>query len=244
MIFSAISSLVSGVINTISSAVSSIGSALSSFVSGVGTVIGEIIETIKPMAGTIVSFANDFLQMIGVLRPNEDVKDIGERALQAAEKDITIDKFDDFDAYKQALLDFPLDPEKASQRSDSLKLVAGLGVLTVGVEKKFNAEPGSLQSMWLLPIANPDYFTPERMHALLAARRLGEPIMDYLEKRLSAFESRAFEDGLAINNDGSLMNESEKRNLYESLDQAKSNWQHLRDEVRRFENARNQNGPE
>lgn len=228
MIWSSIVSFASSVIGGISSAVSSIGSIVSSFASGVGTVIGGIVEAIKPVAEFIGRFANTFLQGAGVLRPNEDVKDLGERALQAAEKNITIDKFDDFDAYRQALRDFPLDPEKSSQRPDSVKLVAGLGVGTVGVEKKFNAEPGSLQSMWLLPMANPDYFTPERMQSLVSAGRLGESIMDYLDKRLSAFDSREFEDGLAVDDDGKPMNESEKSKLYEALDQAQEKWQELR----------------
>lgn len=228
MILSMIVSVASSAIGAISSAVSAIGGALSSFASGVGTVIGGIVETIKPVAEFVGRFANTFLQGTGVLRPNEDVKDLGERALQAAEKNITIDKFDDFDAYRQALRDFPLDPEKSSQRPDSVKLVAGLGIGTVGVEKKFNAEPGSLQSMWLLPMANPDYFTPERMQSLVSAGRLGESIWDYLDKRLSTPQSRKFEDGLAVDVHGNAMGDTEKSKLYEALDQAQEKWQELR----------------
>src|SRR5690606_14881198 len=145
-IFSVASNAIS---SAVSSAVSSIGSALSSFSTNVGGVLGGIIDGLKPVATAIGNFANSFLQALGILKPNESTQDLGDRALQAADKGITLDKFENFDDYMAELRDFDLDPEVSAKRSTAEKLVAGMGVATIGVEDKFNAERGSLNGLWL-----------------------------------------------------------------------------------------------
>lgn len=229
--------LISAGVSAISSAVSSIGSALTSFASGVGTVIGNVITALKPVAEALGKFANAFLQGMGVLRPDEKTDDIGERALQAAEKGITIDQFDDFDGYMDALRNFDLDPDKAEKRSTAEKLVAGLGVGTVGLERKFNAAPGSLDSLWLLPMANPSYFTPERMQSIVSMGRFGGDIWAYLEKRLSAGDSGRLEESLATANGKVAPDAGDQEKLYEALDQARDRWESLGQQIEKSKGA-------
>ena len=147
----AICSIGSSITSGISSAVGSIGNALVSFASNVGPVIAKIVTELEPVAVALGKFAAAFLQGMGVLKPNEKPEDIGERALQAAEKGVTIEQFDNFDSYLAALRDFDLDAEKAAKRSTAEKLVAGIGVCTIAMERKYNAAPGSLDTLWLLP---------------------------------------------------------------------------------------------
>ena len=215
----------------ISNAVSSIGSALSSFASSIAPALGSIIDALKPVAEAIGKFANAFLQGLGVLKPDEKVDDMGERALQAAEKGETIDKFDRFDDYMDFLRNFELDPEIAGKRNPAERLVAGLGVGTIGVEDKFNAERGSLNGMWLLPLTNPEYFTPERMQSLVATGRLGGDIYGYLEKSLSGGESRSVEKSLEVGVDGKPLSEAEQDKLYGALDAAREQWSDLSKQV-------------
>ncbi len=226
MIWGVICSFVSSVGSAISSAVSSIGGALSSFASTIAPVLGNIIDAIKPIAEAIVRFANNFLQALGILKQDEQVEDLGERALQAAQADITLDKFEDFDEYMDALRNFELDPEVAAKRSTAEKLVAGLGIGTIGVEDKFNAERGSLNGLWLLAMANPDYFTPERMTSLVSTGRLGGDIYAYLEQRLSGGESSRFAKTL-----GAGMNETDLGTLYGALDSAREHWAEIAKQV-------------
>jgi hypothetical protein len=220
----AISVGISAVGSAISSAVGSIGGALSSFAATMAPMLGTVLDAIKPIADSIGRFANIFLQGLGIFKPDERVEDMGERALQAAEKGITMEKFDNFERYVDALRQFDLDPEKAATRTEAEKIVAGLGIGTVGVEDKFNAERGSLNGLWLLPLANPGYFTPERMQGLVAAGRLGGDIYAYLEKRLSGTESRQFEKKLEADEKGQPMKEAELGTLYDALDSARSEW--------------------
>lgn len=229
--FSTVGSFFSSVASGISSAVSSIGSALSSFATGVGTVIGGVLEALAPVAKAIGIFANAFLQGLGVIKPNEQVENIGDRALQAAEAGITMDKFDDFDEYMENLRNFELDPELSKKYPATQKIVAGLGVGTVGVERKFDAEPGSLGSMWLLPMANPEYFTPERMQGLVSAGQLGGDVFAYLEKRLTGGEARSIEKKLELDQDGNVLGATNRTELYDALESAQDNWSDMMDKI-------------
>lgn len=219
--FGGISSGFSRLCSGISSVVSGIGSALSSFATGVGSFIGGLVTALAPVAQGLGRFANAFLQGLGIFKPKEDVEEMGDRALQAADKGIVLEKFADFDAYMEALREVKLDPEASAKRPQAEKLVAGLGLGTVGVEKKFGLEHGSMNNMWLLPITNPEYFTPERMQNMVATGRLGGDVMAYLENRLSGGDSMAFEKQLSVRQDGSPMGKDETSQLYNALDIAK-----------------------
>lgn len=220
-----VGSVCSAVGSAISSTVSAIGTAVSSFASGLGAVIGGVIEALAPVAEAIGKFANAFLTGLGILKPDEDVGDMGERALQAAEHGITMDKFDNFEDYMEAIRDFEIDEVKAANRKPSEKLLAGMSLGTVGVEDKYNLERGSLNGMWLLPMANADYFTPERMESWIQNGRLGqgEDIFAYLSKKLEVGEANAFEAALEVNEDGTIMREEQKEQLYSALDSAVEN---------------------
>lgn len=220
----AICSIGSSITSGISSAVGSIGNALVSFASNVGPVIAKIVTELEPVAVALGKFAAAFLQGMGVLKPNEKPEDIGERALQAAEKGVTIEQFDNFDSYLAALRDFDLDAEKAAKRSTAEKLVAGIGVCTIAMERKYNAAPGSLDTLWLLPIANPSYFTPERMQSIVSTGQFTGDVFAYLDKRLSAGDSSRVEDAL-------MVGPGSKEKHYEALDQARDRWERLEQQI-------------
>lgn len=221
--FGFIGSVCSAIGSAFSSACSAIGSALSSFSSSIASCLGTVIGTLGSVGETIGKFATVFLQAMGILRPNETTEEMGDRALQAAGKGITPEKFENFEAYMNELRNFDIDPERSIKRSSAEKLVAGMGIGTVGVEDKFNMDRGSLNGMWLLPMTNPDYFTPERMSDLVSAGRLGGDVFAYLEKRLSGSEVRAFEKQLDM--------DGQTDALYDALDSARETWADLAKQV-------------
>ncbi len=218
------SSVCSSIGSAIGSVCSRIGGAVSSFASGVGSVIGGLISGLPAALGTLGKVASAIFQGLGIFKPDEKPPELGDRALQAAEQGITVEKFDNFADYMTELRKFPLDPEKSKKYSESEKMVAGVGVGTMGTEEKFNMASGSLNSMWLLPMANEKYFTPDRMQTLISTGRLGGDVFAYLEKRLSAGETRTLEKRLEINPDGSAMNNDEINALYDELDNARDHF--------------------
>lgn len=223
--------VVSSIGNAFSSAVSRIGSGLSSFATGVATVIGTAIETFAPIAKAIGTVANALLQGLGILKPNENIENMGDRALQAADAGITMDEFKDFDSYMDVLRNFEPDPDKSKSYSSAQKIVAGLGVGTAGMEKKFDAEPGSLGSVWLLPMANPEYFNADRLQSMLSNGHFNGDAFAYLEKRLTGGESRSFEKNMEVAADGKVMNVDERSELYQALEQAQDNWSAMMDKL-------------
>jgi len=210
--------------SAISSSVSAISSAFHTFAS-VSTVLGNILENMPTLGGFLEKVAEAVLQALGITQPEEKVEDLGDRAFQAAGKDITPEKFENFDEYMKALREFELDPEASQNRSSAEKVVAGLAVGTMGLEKKFNTEPGSLDGLWLLPLANPDYFTPERIQSIVttAPRLGGNDVQQYLEGKLSGHESTAFENSLKTQN-GSPLTPNETSELYKALDSGQDKW--------------------
>ena len=216
-----ISTVIANVASSICTAVASIGPALSTFTSGVGAIIANVVSSIAPIAKALGEFATVFLQLMGVLKPGEKIEEIGERALQAAEKGITLGNFDDFDAYMDKLRNLELDPDKATNRSPTEKLLAGIGVSTVGLEQKFKVSPDSFHGLWLLPMANPGYFTPERMQSLIMTGKFTGDVFKYLEKSLSAGDSKRFEDSLGASETG----------ICDALDQASNRWENIKQQI-------------
>ena len=230
-------SAVSNAFSTAASVASAIGSRVAEFASNIKPILGPILTTIAaviphPVVKAVVTCANALLHALSIFHPNENVQDMGDRALQAAEKGITMDKFEDFDDYIDALRKFELDPEASKKHGAAEKLIAGLGIATAGIEDKFNAAPGSLSNLWLLPITNPEYFTPERLKSLLEN---GGPIGDisaYLESRMNGETAGQFEKSFEVTPEGKPMNNTELGQLYDALDSARAEWAELNKQLK------------
>lgn len=230
---SAISSGFSTVCNT----VSTIGSAVSSFANSIKPVLGPVLSTIAslvphPAVKAIANFANALLHALAIFHPQETLQDMGERALQAAEQGITLEKFDKFDEYMDALRNFDLNPELSEKYTPVEKFVAGLGIATVGIEDKFNAEPGSLNDVWLLPLTNAEYFTPERVTSLLENGKLIGDVSAYLDKSMGSEDAYQFGKNLEITPEGKPMNDNELGKLYDALDSARAEWAKLEQQIK------------
>lgn len=216
--------------------VSSIGKGVAEFAHNIKPVLGPILMTIAqavphPVVKVVANFANTLLQILSIFHSDENVSDMGDRALQAADQDITIEKFDNFDEYMAALRNFDLNPDLSRKYNAAEKLIAGLGVATLGIEDKFKANPGSLSDLWLFPVVNPEYFTPERIKGWLENGRTIGDIGAYLEKHMSGEEASVFRKNLEITPEGKPMNDAELGNLQEVLDSSRTKWVELNQQL-------------
>lgn len=235
-ISSGISAISSG-FNAVCNTVSTVGSAVASFANSIKPVLGPVLTTLAqlvphPAVKAVANFANALLHVLAIFHPEETIQNMGERALQAAEQDITLDKFDNFDEYMAALRNFDLDPELAEKYSPVEKFVAGLGIATVGIEDKFNAEPGSLNDVWLLPLTNSEYFTPELIKSLLENGKLVGDVSAYLDKSMNGEEASEFRKNLEISPEGKPMIDAELGKLYDALDSSRAEWAKLEQEIK------------
>lgn len=217
--------------SAIVSAVSTIGVAVSSFAASVGPMLADAIQTLKPLAEAISKFANAFLQNLSILKPGETIESMGERALQAAAQGIKLENSDSFVDYMQELRDLKLDPELEKNRSPAEKLLAGISIATIGLEDKFNANHGSFNGVWLLPLVNPQYFTPERMQSLITTGRLGNEVLAYLNKALSPGETRNLERAYEATAEHKSSNGAEIDKLYDELHASRDAWANISKQI-------------
>lgn len=223
-----VSSCVSSIGSTISSAVGSIGSAAFSFASKVAPAIGSILSKVPTVLATVSPWVSALSWGLSLFRSDEKVEDIGDRALQASERDdIKPEKFANFDQYMEALRNFEVNPDVSKKTSQATKVVAGMAVATLGMEEKFKLSRGSLDGVWLLPVTNPDYFTPERVKSLLEHGKLVGDVGAYLEKRMSGEEASTFRKSYEVTPEGKPMNDTELGQLYNALDKARAEWAEL-----------------
>ncbi|WP_417534323.1 hypothetical protein [Marinobacterium stanieri] len=231
MAFPLIIPAITAAVSAITTAVAAIGPAVSSFVASVGPTLSTIALQIKPHAQALATFANNFLQALEILKPGERVTDLGERALQGLEQDVKMSDYDSVSDYLAALRKIEVHTDVGNNRSFAEKLVSGLAVSTVALEEKFNVQEGQFNGIWLLPLANPAYFTSERMQALVSTSTLGSNILDYLDRKMTAGESRDFEKSLEKSEPVEPITTEQRVELYDALEVAQDKWAEISKQV-------------
>jgi hypothetical protein len=165
--------------------------AVARFCVAMGPRIAAVISSPQTwqIVGNILSVV---AQVLHIFRPGETVEEIGDRAMQAAEKDgITSDDFDEWDDYMDAIRNFDLDPAKSASYSTLDKTISGLATAFDGMERKFDLPDGMLSGMALLVAKSPDYFTAERLLGIVAVTKDIASIVDYFSGKLDADDSAA-----------------------------------------------------
>ncbi|WP_300709981.1 hypothetical protein [uncultured Desulfovibrio sp.] len=178
---SVVSSVCSAIGSAISSVASSVSSAVSAFMGAVGTLankLGPVLGKVGNIIGIIVTVVEIAARLANLLQPQETVREIGKRALQAEDEDITLETCDnDFKAYMEKLRALKLDPEKNARHSDWEQQAAGIVVLEKGLEQ---CEPClTSRAMWEVMCRYPEFFSKERLKCYAEfARESGLPLGD------------------------------------------------------------------
>lgn len=140
-----------GVIGAIVTAAVSVTEALA--------VVGLAIQGLKVIGNAIASIA----KALGIIKPERDVEEIGDRALQAEEKGMTPDKYSSYEAWVKEIEkdDWGYDPEKNKDMDPQKKVLKGVEVSAAVVMERFPRFP--IQEFFSLAGKNPEFFTVERM---------------------------------------------------------------------------------
>ena len=187
--WSSIGSAISSGFSAVCSAVSSIGSALSSFATSVGSII---LSSANTVATVIQSLGSAF----GIIKPDEKIDDLGDRALQAAEQGIRPESFETYNAYMAEIRAFELKPEKSNQYSMETKQLAGSGITCKALEDKFELRQGMAGQMAAMVALNPSFFTAHRLEGWFQSETDINKIIDYFENKLGASDSFKIEQQL------------------------------------------------
>ena len=145
-----------------------IAGALGALVSGAVAVskalavVGMAIQGLKVLGNAIVSIA----KALGIIKPERDIQDIGDRALQAEEKGMTPDKYPTYEAWMKAIEedDWGYDPEKNKDLDPEKKILKGIEVTAAVTMEKFPDLP--IQDFFTIAANKPEFFTEERMNEI------------------------------------------------------------------------------
>lgn len=186
-----------GFLSAIGGALSAVGSAISGAVRAVASGIGKAVSTLGPTLATwagrlntAITWISAVVQVVGlmmkILKPGEKIEDIGERALQAEEMGITLDRCDkDFNAYMEKIRNLELDPEKARLRPETDKALAGCLTVEKGLETLWPHM--STSELWPIIARSPDFFNAARMEVY--ARLAMEQKLDFGKVLAKYFEA-------------------------------------------------------
>jgi hypothetical protein len=212
--------IIASISSAITSAVSSIGPAVSSFCANVLPRIAPILKQGLEILSTVCRIAEILMHVFNVFKPEDTVEDIGDRAIQASEKEsITPDKFDDFDDYMEAIRNFELDPQRSAEISHEAKIVAGLAIGSKGLDEKLFVNDGTMANLWVLAASNPDYFNAERLEAILGKTVDITSIMQYFEGKLGPADTLETEKNL-VDVEKSISPNKDEKTIYSELDAA------------------------
>lgn len=191
MIWGFVTSIASAAVSAVSSTVSAIGSAISSGLSTIVATISTSIGSLASGVGQVLGgFVKGLLDALGVTHPKEPVEDFGDRILQAREHGIKLETSEEFEAYMEKLRSFEPDPEKSKSYSPQEKLSAAMTIGAVAIGHKFDLDQEDAAKVWLLPLAAPAFFNPERVLRVATEGRLLD-VLDYLEGKLTPDEGLA-----------------------------------------------------
>lgn len=213
---SAISSGLSAAGSAISGACSAVIGGISSVISNPGIVMSALAVAI-PATGALskVVAALDIIgKVLGVLKPDEDVKKIGDMAIQAQEAGISPEDYATYKDYSAAIKNFTLDPKKTAETTELEKSLAGIATQAWAYEEKFGKDGLGLLTK---TIEKPDYFTGDRLTSFLDKVERISDVVQYFDGKLSSNERNAVESKL-VEAEKAIYPEKTTADIYKELD--------------------------
>lgn len=183
----------SPIVSAVSTAVASIGPAVAGFCTNTLPTLAIYIEKGLDVMKIIAQTANTLATAMDILRPGETAADMGDRALQAAAQGIDPEGFESHADYMDALRGFALDPDLNKDKPME-KIVAGLAVVSAGLDDKLGAADGTVGQLFAMVGANADYFSTERLTRYLKSGQDIAAVVDYFAGKLGGAESLDVEE--------------------------------------------------
>lgn len=128
---------------------------IGTIVEAVAVVIPKIIEVVGANLLTFASIIERMFRGLGILPPEENIADLGDKALQAEEQDIRPENYDSYSEYLEAINDFEIDVEKSASIEENKKIEKGVEVITATLVEKYGEV---IEDLFILIAKHPQYF--------------------------------------------------------------------------------------
>ena len=202
-------------------------SAVAYVVSSIGPAVAEFCASVLPRLAPLLEKGMDILRMVekiadtvshamGIFTGTDTTGNVGDRALQASDKGITPDQFENHADYMNALRHVDLDPDKSAKLTDVQKVVSGLAVAGHGLDDKFGSPEGTMGNLFWLAAANPEYFNADKLTQYLKTGQDIMSIVDYFDGKLGGGESLEVEDGL-VQLDKSINPDADEKSIRQQI---------------------------
>ena len=166
---------------------------LTSVLSVVAKLLPSIIKIVGAKLETFAKALEAFFKALGLIETDEQVEEIGDKALQAENDDLHPAKIEDFDSHEKYLATIKereSDPEKSALIPQDEKLQKGIELLLGLAIEKYGKSMGDFGEVILSNIE--PYSSPERMTALgdLASKNKDKfsEVVDYLNNKVKDSE--------------------------------------------------------
>jgi hypothetical protein len=176
-----------------------IGGAIASTVAKVAPLLAPLIAKMHPVVRAVVAVLTIVGEVLNILKPDEKVEELGDRALQAAEQDekLVPENFSDYNDYLNEIRNIKLDPEKTEKNlKDGSAVLTGLATVSIGLEKVYGMREGSSVDLLKAVVADPEFFDSERLKNLVTENADFGAIVKYIDGKLGNAETDALYDKL------------------------------------------------
>ena len=126
----------------------SIASAISAFIPKLMEIVGK----------NLIQIANIIIGIVkglGIVPPEENAAELGDKALQAEEAGIKPENYDSYEEYLKAVEKFETNPERSAEIKEEEKLQKGAEVITATLIERYG---DAITALFTLIAKNPDYF--------------------------------------------------------------------------------------
>lgn len=166
--------------------------ALFSGIASVLSVVSKMVPALIKIVGVALekfsTALENFFKELGLIEPNDNVEEIGDKALQAEQDDlhpIKIENFDSHEKYLAAVKEYEVDAEKSALISKDEKLHKAIEIL-LGTAIAQYGQPMSEFSQ--IVVNNPDFYSKTGRLAEFASLIRSDPktfaeIVNYIENK-------------------------------------------------------------
>lgn len=154
-----------------------------------GLIIGAL--EVAAFVVTVVSAAVSICRNLGILKPDTEPEDLGDRALQAKEAGINPEDYDGrFEEYRDKIENFEIDPEKSKNYTPEQKLAAAGEVTGWALTEYYGKESGVDKFIECEWNKNEGYYEPARAAAYMEEFKGGgmDKIGDYFDNKLDSLQ--------------------------------------------------------
>ena len=131
---------------------------------GLGIITAVASLAVKALTCVAVSkLVQAIGKALGLIKEDEKLEDLGDKALQAEEQGITPDKFKSYEEYANRIQNFELDPEKSKNYSTEDKMKKSMEVYSKLIAEKYPDMVVDLDKLAAIEIKNQGYLTDERI---------------------------------------------------------------------------------